>query len=149
MQRLTFFIPGIPKPKQSVRSRVVQSGGKTFAHHYQTKAVKDEERSIKMIIREQLPKGFVCHAGPVEVVQIVFAFPPLKSMRKAEKQKIESGGMVPKTTKPDLTDNLMKGLFDAMQGLVYTNDSLVFKVGSIRKVYANNPGTGLEIVLHD
>lgn len=148
MQRLTLFIPGIPKPKQSVRSRVIQSNGRSFAHHYQTKEVKDEERSIKMIIREQLPKGFVCHTGPVSVSYIVFQFPPLKSMKKSDMYNINNGGAIPKTTKPDLTDNLMKGLFDAMEGLVYTNDSLIYRIGSSCKVYHREPGTALVLELY-
>lgn len=148
MQKITLFIPGIPKPKQSARFRIAGNGKRQFVQSYQSKEVKDEERSIKMIVLEQLPDGFVCHDGPVSVELVVFQFPPLKSMRKAEEIIIKQGGSIPKTTKPDLTDNLMKGLFDALEGIVYANDSLIYRVRSSSKVYHREPGTGLEIILH-
>jgi len=149
MQRLTLFIPGIPKPKQSVRSRIVQSGGRPYTQHYQTKAVKDEERSIKMIIREQLPEGFTCHAGPVIVAELRFQFPPTASLPKKVRDKLAIGYDYPKTTKPDLTDNLQKGLFDAMEGLVFVNDSRIFEVFRCQKVYTNNPGIKILLMLLD
>jgi len=126
----------------------VQSGGRPYAQHYQTKAVKDEERSIKMIIREQLPEGFTCHTGPVSLGNVIFSFPPIKSLRRSEEIVIEQGGSIPKMTKPDLTDNLMKGLCDAMQGIVYANDSQIYQVLMTQKVYSKRPGISLEIILH-
>jgi Holliday junction resolvase RusA-like endonuclease len=148
MRRISLFIPGIPKPKQSVRSRIVQANGKTFAQHYQTKAIKDEERSIKMIIREQLPEDFICHNGPVTVESLDFRFPALKSMKKMDLKFLEDGGSLPKTTKPDLTDNLQKLLFDAMQGLVYANDSQIWHVQATKKIYHRTPGISLVLNLH-
>ena len=149
MQTLNLFIPGIPKPKQSARFRSVKAGNKTFIKSYQTKAVMEEERSIKMIIKEQLPEDFICHDGPIEVESLKFSFPPTSSLRVAEKRMLKDGIDLPKTTKPDLTDNLAKGLFDAMEGIVYTNDSKIFAVNSSKKVMSLHPGIYLTLNLYD
>lgn len=149
MQILNLFIPGIPKPKQSARFRTVKAGKKTFVQSYQTKAVKEEERSIKMIIKEQLPEDFICHDGPIEVASLKFSFPPVSSLRSAEKKMIQNGLDIPKITKPDLTDNLAKGLFDAMEGIVYTNDSKIFHVRKSLKVMSNTPGIKIKLLLFD
>ena len=75
MQELIFFIPGIPKAKQSARFRIARTKfGNQYVKSYQSKSVKENERSIKMIIREQLPENFVCHTGPVIVKYIIFKF---------------------------------------------------------------------------
>ena len=54
-----------------------------------------------------------------------FVFPPLKSMKKKTIQDIEAGEIIYKITKPDLEDNLKKGLNDAMTGIVWTDDSRI------------------------
>lgn len=146
MKSIRLFIPGIPQAKQSARFRIAGNQNKAFIQSYQSKKVKDEERSIKMIIKEQLPEDFICHSGPISVSWVKFQFPPMKSMRKSDLKLINEGKCIAKTTKPDLTDNLMKGLFDAMQGIVYANDSQIWWVGSTCKVYDREPGTALEIV---
>ena len=50
-----------------------------------------------------------------------------------------------KNTKPDLTDNLNKGLFDALQDIVYTNDSRIVKITDTSKIYGIHPRTELTI----
>ena len=150
MQTIKIFIPGIPKPKQSVRSRIVApKNGKPFVTHYQSQEVKKQERAIAAIVSEQLPENFICHDGPIEVVSLKFAFPITSSLRAAEKKMIAAGIDLPKITKPDLTDNLSKGLFDAMEGIVYTNDSKVFKVTNSTKVLSSRPGIYLRMHLYD
>jgi len=49
-----------------------------------------------------------------------------------------------KTTKPDLVDNLMKGLFDAMKGVVFIDDALVCKTET-EKIYGLVPCTIIDI----
>lgn len=134
---LTFTILGIPQPKQSARFRAVKFGNKTIVQSYQKKEVKQNERNIQFDIKSQLPKDFKPFDCAIEV-DVTFVFPPLSMWSKKKRTELESGNKVYKTTKPDLTDNLMKGLFDAMQGIVYVDDSRICKVRS-EKIYGLVP----------
>lgn len=145
MTALEFIILGIPQPKQSARFRVAKFGGKSAVVSYQSKKVKDAERNIAYDIKSQLPDGFVPIDGPVHA-EVTFFFPPLKGWSKKKVQEMEDGAVIYKDTKPDLTDNLMKGLFDAMQGIVFIDDSRVASVVS-KKLYSSTPRT--EIVLYE
>jgi Holliday junction resolvase RusA-like endonuclease len=144
--KLTINIPGIPQPKQSIRARIINTkAGKSFIHTYQKKEVVENERSIKMIIMEQLPNGFMPIQGGIRVKKLHYIFPPVSSLKKAEINHINAGGFIPKTTKPDLTDNLNKGLFDAMQGIVFINDSQICSMNNLEKSYGQTPGIKLEL----
>jgi Holliday junction resolvase RusA-like endonuclease len=57
---------------------------------------------------------------------------------------LSQGLEIPKATKPDL-DNLGKGVLDALQGIVFENDSQIWEYKSIRKVYGSRFGIELEI----
>ena len=150
MKTLNLWIPGEPKPKQSARFRsITTKSGKSFIHSYQTKDVIQNEKTIKSVVIEQLPREFVVHQGPIIVCKLMFLFSPIKSLKKKEHKLIELGVLLPKTTKPDLTDNLSKGLFDALEGLVYVNDSQICEVQNSVKGYSNNPGIYLELELHE
>lgn len=132
---LTFTILGIPQPKQSFRI-AVRNG---FAVKYQKKEVVENERNIKYEIASQLPKGYIPTRDKVIIKELIYTFPPTSSMKKKDLQTIENGGIVYKTTKPDLTDNLNKGLFDALQGLVFINDSQICEIRNAKKIYGLVP----------
>lgn len=136
---ITFNILGIPKPKQSARFSAFSSGGKTFVRSYQSSDVKQNERNIQLDIKRKLPKDFVPYDGPL-YINVTFIFPPLKSFKKKQREMIEKGEVIYKTTKPDLTDNLMKGLCDAMNGIVWIDDALIARVSSV-KIYGKVPQT--------
>lgn len=141
--RISLFIPGVPQPKQSVRSRIINAGEKSFVAHYQTKAVKDTERNIRAIVISQLPKGFIPFSKGINITKLHYSFPPLKSFSKKILARINSGEEIIKTTKPDLTDNLNKGVFDALQGLIYLNDSQICGLNNCKKFYSKVPGIHL------
>jgi len=136
-ESLYLKILGIPKPKQSARFASVRIGNKNFVRSYQKQAVKDNERNIQFDIKNQLPKGFVPYDCALEV-DVTFVFPPPSTFSKKKLEQLKSGVKFYKTTKPDLTDNLMKGLFDAMEGIIYVNDSRVCKIQS-EKIYGLIP----------
>lgn len=66
-----------------------------------------------------------------------FMFEPLVSHKKVKyKMKLfREGGIIEKTTKPDLSDNLKKLLLDSMGGLVYSDDSIICRENNVSKVY--------------
>lgn len=142
---LFFIFHGIPSSKQSARFTVGKNGkmkGKVVS--YQKTSVKNKETELALIAKSQLPQGFKILDEPIGV-SILYVFPILSSFTKKEKEFIENGGIIYKDTKPDLTDNLNKGLFDALQGIVYTNDSRIVKIIDSSKIYGKNPRTELTI----
>jgi len=136
---MTFEILGIPKPKQSARFFVMN--GRVASH--QSKKVKDNEADVRTQVMNQLEKDFVPFDCPL-MVTVLFQFPPPKSFSKKKLKQIEDGEVIYKETKPDLTDNLMKGLFDALEGILFINDSRICKVSSV-KFYSFTPKTILQI----
>jgi Holliday junction resolvase RusA-like endonuclease len=67
--------------------------------------------------------------NPVEV-DVVFFMPIPKSWSKPKRMR---HAFTPHKTKPDI-DNILKGLFDALNGLIWKDDNIVAKV-SATKVY--------------
>ncbi len=146
MNTLRLIIPGEPVPKQSVKGRIVKPKfGKPFVQFYQTKEIKQQEETIKSCVIQQLPNDFKMFLGPVVVESIIFAFAPIKSMNKRDRILIDSGNIIYKFTKPDLSDNLPKLIFDALEGVVYKNDSQICYIKNTMKIYSLRPRT--EIVL--
>lgn len=135
------IIYGEPRAKQSAKFAKI---GK-FMKSYQPKSVVNAEANIKMQILEQLPKDFELFTGNVVVDKLYYVFSPLKSFTKKKMELIKSGKKVFKNTKPDLSDNLNKMLFDAMQGIIYDNDSRVVGMNKVMKFYGNRPRIEIEI----
>ena len=139
-----FELLGQPFAKQSFRFAQMRSKtGKSFMVKYQPKKVKDGERNLRAQIIQQLPESFIPFNDRVRVVTCHFKFCPPKSFSKKIQEAISLGELVPKLTKPDLTDNLMKGLFDAMKGIVFSDDSIIWSVEGVRKFYSHRPGIDL------
>jgi len=132
---LTFEILGTPLAKQSMK---FTKGGV----RYQPKQVTQNAENIKSQVISQLPESFKIIANPV-VVDAIFIFPPLKSFNKKMKQHIDNGGYIIKSTKPDL-DNLEKAINDALEGIVFLNDSQVCKVRKL-KYYGNTPQVRIRV----
>jgi len=139
METLSFEILGIPFAKQSFR--FTKAGLR-----YQPAEIRAKQDNVRVQIINQLPKGFKPFTKKVEVLAITFVFPPIVKLNKHEMDLInKQKAYIDKTTKPDLTDNLMKGIFDAMEGIVYVNDGLICKVEYCAKVFGSVPGTFLKL----
>lgn len=137
MNNITFTVFGIPQPKQSARFYAVKKGNKAFVKSYQKESVIQNERNFAFDVKNQLPDGFKPFAGAVRV-DVLFVFPPLKSFSKSKINALKENEIIYKTTKPDLQDNLMKGVIDAIEGIVFLNDSQICEVYS-KKIYGLIP----------
>jgi Holliday junction resolvase RusA-like endonuclease len=137
--QINFKILGTPTAKQSARFRSFNVGDRNFIQSYQSKKVKDAERNIAFDIKSQLPEGFQIMDCPIGA-EVTFVFYPPKSFSKAKIKQLQDGEIIYKDTKPDLVDNLMKGLFDAMAGIVFTNDSRIAATKT-KKIYGFEPAT--------
>jgi Holliday junction resolvase RusA-like endonuclease len=100
---------------------------------YKPKKVVDYQAHIRKMVTDQLPSDFsIITAGTpivVEYIHYIYAYP--KSMPKYK--RVYS---TPKTTKPDLQDNLNKAFFDALEGLIYEQDQNIVEIKSMRKYYS-------------
>lgn len=106
-------------PKQSVRQ-----GRGVF---YQDTKYLKYSRAIVKEVKNSLPDDFEILDGYLKVT-VVYVFSPLKGMSKKDKEYLENGGYIYKNTRPDVTDNLNKGLFDALQEVVYVDDSRISEI---------------------
>lgn len=142
---LILKIPGIPQPKQSARFRIAKNkAGNQFIQKYQAGEILAKEDSIAFLILSQLPKGFIPFEKGIAIRKLHFVFPPVTSLNKREKTLISQGGLVNKTTKPDI-DNLQKLTWDALQGVVFLNDSQICQMDNVGKYYGNQPCIIVEI----
>ena len=133
---LKLYFGGEPKAVQSFR--YTKSGMR-----YQPSAVTDWKTYIRLTAEQQLPPGFVLLNSPL-MVHAVFTFSAPRSWSKKKLSMLARGGRFYKTTKPDLTDNLMKGLIDALSGIIWLQDQQICEVRS-SKLYGMQPGTLLEV----
>jgi Holliday junction resolvase RusA-like endonuclease len=140
---MKFTILGIPQAKQSARFRIQKgANGKSFVKSYQSAEIKDKERNIAYDIKSQLPVGHIPLDGALGL-KALFVFPPGKWSKK-KLAALAAGEVFYKETRPDLQDNLMKMTSDAMNGIVYTDDSRICKTET-QKIYGLVPRIEIEI----
>lgn len=134
MGSLKIIVPTIPVAQPRQRHRVIQSGGRAFASNYTPKA--DPSNAYKAAI--QLALANVYQGPPLDcpvVLSMTFVFPRVKptwlkkGMAWFEVWKI--GKRIPHTKKPD-RDNVMKSTQDALNGLLFRDDSLAYR-GTVEK----------------
>lgn len=128
-----------PRAKQSAR-HVVNKGK---IKSYQNKDLKSWENAIKMMAKNQY-KAEILTCG-LAVKNLIYSFKALKSFTKKQNLEIAEKGYIYKITKPDLTDNLNKALFDALEGIVYKNDSQICVIKNAQKIYTNKNFIKLEL----
>jgi len=133
-QEICLVFPGTPKAVQSFKFAHV---GK-FIRKYQPTKTVDWKIYLKVLALQQLPDGFVMYDNMALGIIVNFVFKLPKSASKKEKLMVENGDILPHQKRPDLTDNLMKGLCDAMTGTIWSDDSKVSCVGSL-KFYGEVP----------
>jgi len=146
MPILHLELHGNPKPKQSARHAVTADG---HIRSWQAPEVINEMNNIRYSITQQLPEGFIPINTGIKI-SLWFKFEVPKTYeRKFAKLEQESLFLTPfyKTTKPDI-DNLQKMVLDAMQGVVFTNDALIYSL-SATKILDRKPGITIEVITDD
>lgn len=114
-----------PMPHQSVRFG--RNGIK-----YKPKKVVDYQNYVQRLVLDQLPNDFVIipKGTPITVDYIHYCYAYPKNMSK--KYRV---GQIPKTTKPDLQDNLNKPFFDALECLIFEQDQNIVHIKEMKKYY--------------
>ena len=131
-----FIVPGNPKGKQ--RPRLSKIRGQNVI--YTPKQTTQYEKLVRASYTA-VSKIFFNKDTPLEI-SIIALFSIPKSMGKKLKNSMLTGDILP-TKKPD-SDNIIKIILDALNGVAYWDDSQVCRV-YFDKMYAENPETKIII----
>jgi Holliday junction resolvase RusA-like endonuclease len=155
---LKFFFDVLPIPKQSARFTVQrdkkgnvitykdkQGITQVISHVHSDPKRKQYIETLRTMAIQQLPDKFTIFSKMVDVVRVMFVYPPASYLPKKVLTSIEAGGLFPKTTTPDLVDNLVKPLYDALAGVVFSNDGLIWKETEKGKFFGKPSGIYIEI----
>lgn len=137
LPELAFTLPVKPKAVQSVRF------GKGFA--YQPAAVRLFKDTVRLFATSHVRKLIASQNGyrkipalplfprpfPVGLI-LGFQFPLPQRAVKAQRQKAKDGIRIRNTRRPDLADNLCKGLCDALTGVLWEDDAQICELFSYK-----------------
>ena len=139
---IQFIVPAIPIAQPRQRHRVIQqSGGRAFATNYTPK--NDPVNAFKAAVQLAASNAYRGPPieGPVEM-DVVFVMPRPKSMiwKKRDMPR------VPHTGKPD-RDNMLKSLQDALEGLLFRNDSQIYDGRATKWIAAGDEQPHVELTV--
>jgi Holliday junction resolvase RusA-like endonuclease len=124
-----------PQAQERARVRVVQKkGGKPFAIVYDPERSKKFKQDFQEYIKATLPSCFEIIDEPMILSCQIYLDRPKSVTRQHP------------SVKPDLS-NYIKGIEDAMNKLVYTDDSKIVGYDKCKKVYGTT-GAGINITLY-
>lgn len=130
-----FFVPGQPQGKG--RPRAVKIAGHTrLATPQKTVAYE----GLVALAGTSAMEGRPMVEGAVSVDMVLTCQIP--SMSKVKKSRALSGELRP-AKKPDI-DNVVKAIFDGMNGIVWKDDSQVVAL-SVQKIYGEAPGVSVGV----
>jgi len=128
---IRFVIPGTPVSK--ARPRVVNKNGKTFA--FTPKKSKDYEKLVKYYAHEvMLKRADLAPTQEAVYLAVVFRF-LIPMSWSAKKKRLCMTGEIQKTSRPD-SDNLLKGIKDGCNSIVWHDDSQVVETHTY-KIYSH------------
>ena len=125
-----------PMAKQSFRT--TRTGNK----YLDASVIKYRKAIRNMAIAQMRNQKAERIEGAVNM-NIIYAFRRPKSLSKKERNEIDGGKTVPKTTKPDI-DNLVKAILDALNGIVWKDDAQVTQI-NIQKIWSAKDQIEIEI----
>ena len=133
------------EPKAIQSFRVARMG--RHIRKYQPKANTEYKDYLKYMAMSQLKEKYLIEyapvfpIGPVHVHTCVYTFAYLKSHSK-KKRALD---ILYKDTKPDLIDNLFKGLGDALSGVIWKDDAQIAKCSNLEKRFGDESSIYIEI----
>lgn len=140
-EAICITIPGDPVPKGRPRARIVKSHGREpWISFYTPKETEVYEDAIRWTANSVM-QGKPAKECPLEVTVKAFIGVPA-SWSGVKTQKALHGDIRP-ISRPD-ADNFLKIACDALNGFVWRDDSLVWKM-QVEKHYSANPR--MEIVI--
>ena len=125
------------EPVAQGRPRASTRGG--FVKMYDPPKSREYKKQVKLILEQHKP------SKPLETplrVKMTFNRQYLKSFTKKQLKQAEDGFLMP-VSRPDL-DNYAKAMLDAMNGIIYKDDSQIVSL-TLEKKYASESFTEIEI----
>lgn len=135
---ISFVVGGEPKPQ--ARPRFSRQGGRAYTPSKTRKAA--ETLTARVAALGVVGEPLTC---PLEL-EVLFELPIPESWPKWKQQAARERRYLP-TGKPD-TDNLLKMLKDACNGVVWKDDAQVFRADAT-KLYSDNPKTTVRLILRE
>lgn len=131
---VTFDVYGLPKPKGSARGFVVMKAGKARAIvTSDNKSLKSWEHSVRDAAQRAVGEHYFTDAIRLE---IEFWFPRPKSVSRKKRPHF--------TTKPDLS-KLVRGAEDALNGVLFRDDSQVVSIQATKRYVEGPAGARLTV----
>lgn len=129
-------VPGKPMGKQ--RPKATSKG--RFTKVYTPKETISYENLVIAMFQQTYP-----NAKPLEgeVRGFIRAFYPIPLSTSKKRKQAMLEGVIRPQVKPDL-DNIEKIIYDALNGIAYTDDSHITEM-TISKHYSNNPRVEIKI----
>ena len=121
------------QPVAKGRPRFAPSIGPGYGHAYTPKKTLEAEKQILALTLPDKPSTPFQYWASVE---LIFNMPIPKSMPKRY-QLLAASNEVIHTKKPDL-DNLEKTILDALNGVFYRDDSIIYRVEKVKR-YSKEP----------
>jgi Holliday junction resolvase RusA-like endonuclease len=128
---IQFIVPAVPVAQPRQRHRVVQSGGRTFTQNYTPS--KHPVQSFKATVRMAAQQAY---DGPPLNEPLTMRLLFVMDRPGRLLQKKSPPGRIPFCNKNKDWDNLGKSVSDALNGLVYVDDGLLWSV-SVEKVFGS------------
>lgn len=122
---ITFTVPGTPVAKG--RPRFARRGA--FVSAYTDSKTASYENLVKVKAEEAM-QGKTLFDGAVWVGIALYITPPASWSQKKQRQALD--GEIFPTSKPDV-DNVVKGIFDAMNDIVWGDDKQVCDVHIMKR----------------
>ena len=135
---VSFVIPGTPVGKG--RPRFSRQGA--FVRTFTPEKTASYENLVKVKAQEAMA-GRQPMEGAVCVVIHLFVTPPASWSQKKQREAVSCRGIFP-TSKPDV-DNVIKGIFDAMNEIVWKDDKQVVDV-VVSKRYCTTARAQVEVI---
>jgi Holliday junction resolvase RusA-like endonuclease len=134
MQSIRFEVPGTPQGK--ARPRFRRCGG--FVRTYTPARTQEYEEKIRNSYRKE--SGYLFEKGQPISVSVSATFPIPKSLSKKKR-----AALIGKYhTKKCDTDNLLKSVLDALNGVAYSDDSQISVLTGVKR-YGADPRIVVQI----
>lgn len=142
MPPISFFVPGVPKPAGSKRAFIIKGRAIITDANKNARDWKIDVQHAARSVMEQLEGNRL--SGPLKL-HVVFNLPRPKSHYRTGKNAnlLRDDAPAWHTSKPDTT-KLLRGLEDALTGMLWGDDSQVC-VQTALKRYSERPGADVTI----
>lgn len=128
------------EPVAQGRPRFSTAGG--FVKAYDPAKSGDYKQFVKLAAREFAPASLL--EGPIKMKLVVYRSMPGYLSKSPKKAAAAEAGEVVPTSKPDI-DNYLKGVKDALKGVIWKDDSQVVEVYALKR-YSARPRIELKII---